>query len=88
MAYLVYFEDFAVGGKQEMPDTGYVVVRCDDGLIVARLHTFPVCERALMYRRGELISFMPLKPDEIVGTPSLFAQMFERSRPKNYPPGS
>lgn len=88
MAHLVFFEDFAVGKKQEMPNTGYVVVRCDDGLIVARLHTFPVCERALMYRRGELVSFMPLKPDEIVGTPSLFAQMFERSRPKNYPPGS
>lgn len=77
-----------MGKKQEMPNTGYAIIRCDDGVIVARLTSFPVCERALMYRRGELISFMPLKPDEIVGTPSLFAQMFERSRPKNYPPGS
>lgn len=69
--------------KQNMPDQGYVVIRCDDGVIVARLPSFPVSERALMYRRGDVISFMPLQPDEIVGTPSLFAQMLEmaKSRP-------
>ena len=69
-----------MGKKQEMPNTGYVVIRCDDGVIVARLRSFPVCERALMYRRGDTVSFMPLKHDEIVGTLSLFAQMVERAR--------
>ena len=69
--------------KQNMPDRGYVVIRCDDGVIVARLASFPVTERALMYRRGDMVSFMPLQSDEIVGTPSLFAQMIEmaKSRP-------
>ncbi|EOD2431261.1 MULTISPECIES: hypothetical protein [Klebsiella pneumoniae complex] len=66
--------------KQKMPSTGFVVIRCDDRRIVARLSSFPVCERALMYRRGDLVSFMPLKPDDIVGTPSLFAQMIEKAR--------
>ncbi|MCS5967301.1 hypothetical protein LNP26_00165 [Klebsiella variicola subsp. variicola] len=33
--------------KQEMPNTGYAIIRCDDGVIVARLTSFPVCERAL-----------------------------------------
>ncbi|MFQ0630701.1 hypothetical protein ACH660_00285 [Klebsiella pneumoniae] len=59
--------------KQEMPNTGYAIIRCDDGVIVARLTSFPLCERALMYRRGDTVSFMPLQPDEIVGTLSLFS---------------
>ena len=69
--------------KQNMPDQGYVVIRCDDGVIVARLPLFPASERSLMYRRGDMVSFMPLQQDEIVGTPSLFAQMLEmaKSRP-------
>lgn len=69
--------------KHNMPDQGYAVIRCDDGVIVARLPSFPVCERAIMYRRGDMVSFMPLQPGEIVGTPSLFAQMLEmaKSRP-------
>ena len=66
--------------KQEMPNTGYAIIRCDDGVIVARLTSFPVCERALMYRRGDTVSFMPLQPDEIVGTLSLFSQMIEKAR--------
>ena len=75
--------------KQQMPNTGYVVIRCDDGVIVARLTSFPVCERALMYRRGDTVSFMPLQPDEIVGT--LFSQMIERAKTGGgyqIPPGS
>lgn len=32
-----------------------------------------------MYRRGDEVSFMPLQPDEIVGTPSLFTLMLERA---------
>ncbi len=66
--------------KQEMPNTGYAIIRCDDGVIVARLTSFPVCERALMYRRGDTVSFMPLQPDEIVGTLYLFSQMIEKAR--------
>lgn len=86
-----HFEDFAVGKKQETPNTGYAIIRCDDGVIVARLTSFPVCERALMYRRGDTVSFMPLQPDEIVGTLSLFSQMIEKAKSGvgyQVPPGS
>lgn len=65
--------------KEELPNKGYAVIRCHDGVIVARLHTFPECERALMYRRGEEVSFMPLQADEIVGTPTLFTEMLQRA---------
>lgn len=73
-------EGEVVDKVQNMSDRGYVVIRCDDGVIVARLTSFPVCERALMYRCGDTISFMPLQPDEIVGTLSLFAQMIEKAK--------
>lgn len=65
--------------KEELPKKGYAVIRCHDGVIVARLHSFPECERALMYRRGDEVSFMPLQEDEIVGTPTLFTEMLERA---------
>lgn len=65
--------------KEELPNKGYAVIRCHDGVIVARLHSFPECERALMYRRGDKVSFMPLEEDEIVGTPTLLTQMLERA---------
>jgi len=65
--------------KEEFPSKGYAVIRCHDGVIVARLHSFPESERALMYRRGDEVSFMPLQEDEIVGTPTLFTQMLERA---------
>ncbi|MCW0941832.1 hypothetical protein RZ024_00205 [Citrobacter freundii] len=65
--------------KVELPKKGYAVIRCDDGVIVARLQSFPECERALMYRRGSMVSFMPLQDDEIIGTPTLFTQMMERA---------
>ncbi len=32
-----------------------------------------------MYRRGDTVSFMPLQPDEIVGTLS-FSQMIEKAK--------
>ncbi len=64
---------------EELPKKGYAVIRCHDGVIVARLHTFPECERALMYRRGDEVSFMPLHADEIVGTPTLFTLMLEKA---------
>lgn len=65
--------------KEELPSKGYAVIRCHDGVIVARLHSFPECERAVMYRRGDEVSFMPLQENEIVGTPTLFTQMLERA---------
>lgn len=65
--------------KEELPNNGYAVIRCNDGVIVARLHSFPESGRALMYRRGDELSFMPLKDDEIVGTPSLFTQMLSQA---------
>ncbi|EKJ2551642.1 TPA: hypothetical protein MNA31_002560 [Klebsiella pneumoniae] len=74
-----------------MPPSGFAVIRCDDGLIVARLTSFPLCDRALMYRRGDNVSFMPIQPDEIVGTLSLFSQMIEKARRGGgyqTPPGS
>lgn len=65
--------------KVKLPSNGYAIIRCHDGMIVARLHSFPECERALMYRRGDEVSFMPLQNDEMVGTPTLFTQMLERA---------
>lgn len=70
--------------KQKMPRAGFVVIRCDDKKIVARLNSFPMCERALMYRCGELVSFMPLRSDDIIGTPTLFSQMLDKSRTDEY----
>lgn len=65
--------------KEEFPSKGYAVIRCHDGVIVARLHTFPDSRRALMYRRGDEVSFMPLQDDEIVGTPALFTQVLAKA---------
>ena len=65
--------------KLELPKKGYAVIRCHDGVIVARLRSFPECERALMYRRGDVASFVPLQDDEIIGTPTLFTEMLKRA---------
>lgn len=65
--------------KEELPSKGYAVIRCHDGVIVARLHSFPECDRALMYRRGDMVSFTPLRDEEIIGTPTLFTQMLEKA---------
>lgn len=65
--------------KEELPNNGYAVIRCNDGVIVARLHSFPDSSRVLMYRRGDEVSFMPLQDDEMVGTPTLFTQLLERA---------
>ena len=66
-------------GIQDTPPGGYKVVRCMDDAVVARFKNFPVCERALMYRKGDEVSFVPLRDDEIVGTPSLMTQILERA---------
>ncbi|MEG5641620.1 hypothetical protein UXP00_00115 [Enterobacter asburiae] len=65
--------------KEELPSKGYAVIRCHDGVIVARLNSFPDSGRALMYRRGDEVSFMPLQDDELVGTPTLFMQMLKQA---------
>lgn len=64
---------------EELPETGYAVIRCHDNAVVAKFGTFPDGGRALIYRRGDEISFVPLHPEEIVGTPTLFTQMLERA---------
>ena len=61
----------------ELPKKGYAVIRCVDKTVVAKMQDFPVCDRAVMYRKGDLVSFMPMLPDEIVGTPSLFTKLLE-----------
>lgn len=65
--------------QQELPATGYAVVRCCDHVVVAEFMDFPHFDRALIYRNGDIMSFMPLQPDDIVGTPTLFTQLLERS---------
>lgn len=65
--------------KEEIPSKGYAVIRFHDGVIVARLHSFPDRGRALMYRRGGELSFMPLQDDEMVGTRTLLRQILERA---------
>lgn len=32
-----------------------------------------------MYRKGDMVSFMPLQPDEIVGNLTLFSQMLQKA---------
>ncbi|MFE8049286.1 hypothetical protein [Brenneria goodwinii] len=65
--------------QEKLPATGYAVIRCRDKVVVAKFMEFPDCERALMYRNGDLVSFMPLQPNEIIGTPTLFTQMLEKA---------
>lgn len=65
---------------EELQKKGYAVIRCHDGVIVAQMHSFPECDRALMYRRGDQVALMPLQRDEIVGTLSLFTQLINRAK--------
>ena len=65
--------------NEELPATGYAVIRCHDCAVVAKFDSFPDGDRALMYRRGNETSFVPLHSDEIVGTPTLFTQMLEKA---------
>lgn len=64
---------------EELPESGYAVIRCHDHCVVAKFGSFPDGGRALLYRRGDEISFVPLHPDDIVGTPTLFTQMLEKA---------
>lgn len=77
--HIQYKWEALVEGQQKVPATGYSVIRNRDNTIVAKFDEFPDCERALMYRCGDVVSFMPLEPDEIVGSLSLFTLMLERA---------
>ncbi|WP_071889303.1 hypothetical protein [Serratia rubidaea] len=63
----------------QTPKSGYELIRCCDSVVVAIFSSFPDCDRALMYRSGGHVSFMPLQPDDIVGTPKLMTQILERA---------
>jgi len=65
--------------NEELPDTGYALIRCEDYAVVARFSSFPDGGRALLYRRGDEVSFVPLQPNEIIGTPTLFTEMLEKA---------
>jgi len=65
--------------QEGLPDTGYALIRCTDCEVVALFNTFMDGSRALLYRRGDEISFVPLHPDELIGTPTLFTQMLEKA---------
>lgn len=65
--------------QEELPETGYAVIRCHDCVVVAKFDSFPDGGRALMYHRGEEISFVPLHPEDIIGTPTLFTEMLEKA---------
>ncbi|WP_213993840.1 hypothetical protein [Sodalis sp. dw_96] len=63
----------------DLPESGYAVVRCVDKTVVATFADFPDCERSVMYRHGTGTSFLPLRQDEVIGTPSLFTKMLEKA---------
>lgn len=65
--------------NEDLPDTGYALIRCRDNAVIGMFGSFPDGGRALLYRRGDEISFVPLQPDEIIGTPTLFTQMLEKA---------
>lgn len=69
-----------------LPDTGFALIRCADRAVVTYFETFPVCDRALMYRKGNVCSFMPLADDEIVARPSLMVELMERAGYRLCPP--
>jgi hypothetical protein len=70
----------------DLPQTGFALIRCADRAVIACFENFPRCDRALMYRRGEMCSFMPLRDDEIVGSPSFFTMMLEKAGYRPFPP--
>lgn len=70
----------------DLPDTGFALVRCADRAVVTYFESFPVCERALMYRKGKLCSFMPLDDDDLVGKPKLFVELLKRAGYQVLPP--
>lgn len=72
--------------QEGLPDTGYALIRCTDCEVVALFSSFTDGARALLYRRGDEISFVPLQPDEIIGTRTLFTEMLEKAGYRIYRP--
>lgn len=64
---------------EDLPDTGFALVCCTDRAVVAYFESFPICDRAIMYRKENGYSFMPLEDTDIVGKLSLFTEMMERA---------
>lgn len=58
--------------------TRYDLVRRADGVVVLTFDMPARC-KALLYRQGDKLSFRPMLPGEIVGTPNMFMQMLERA---------
>lgn len=58
--------------------TRYDLVRRDDGVVVLTLDMPARC-KALLYRDGDKLSFRPMLPEEIVGTPNFFMQILQRA---------
>ena len=58
--------------------TRYDLVRRDDGVVVFTFD-MPTRSKVLLYRQGNIYSFRPMLPEEIVGTPNLFIQMLRRA---------
>ena len=73
---------------EDLPDSGFAVIRCTDRAVIAYIDNFPRCDRALMYCRGNMCSFMPLRDDEIVGSPSCFTMMLEKAGYRLSPPSA
>lgn len=66
--------------EKENAPPAYAVIRWQDKTVVATFDYFPEsAARALMYRSGGVVSFMPLEDDVIVATPTLIMQMLERA---------
>lgn len=59
--------------------TRYDLVRHEDGVVVFTFDMPARCNAALLYRQGDVYSFRPLLPGEIIGTPNMFMQMLERA---------
>ncbi|OAT17462.1 hypothetical protein M977_04124 [Buttiauxella gaviniae ATCC 51604] len=55
--------------NEELPATGYAVIRCQDCAVVARFDCFPDKGRILMYRNMDVYSFMPLSDKQIIISP-------------------
>ncbi|MBB1199629.1 hypothetical protein EGM70_04835 [Enterobacteriaceae bacterium 89] len=78
----MYIQALCLGVEMDelpLPTTGFALVRCTDRAIVTYFETFPECDRALMYRKGNVCSFMPLADDEIVARPSLMVELMRRA---------
>ena len=52
--------------QEDLPGTGYALIRCHDCAVVAKFDFFPDRGRILMYRNMDAYSFMPLSDNQII----------------------